>query len=179
MNAKNQLVFMALGPDRVGWVAKVTGYIRERGGNVEDSHMAALGSEFGVMILVSASEADVARLEADVDTLTALGMHVVVRRTAQRQDGSKPARVSVTAEAIDHEGIVYAVSAALDRLGVNIVSLQTECYPAPLSGAPLFRLRAVVDLPRAMDVDSVRKGVAGVAESEKLEIDVRPLNATV
>ncbi len=178
MNAKNQVVFMALGPDRVGWVAQVTGYIRERGGNVEDSHMAALGSEFGVMILVSASEADVVRLEADVGTLTALGMHVVVRRTAHRQD-SKPARVSVTAEAIDHEGIVYAVSSALERLGVNIVSLQTECYPAPLSGAPLFRLRAVAELPRAMDVDSVRKGVAGVAESEKLEIDVRPLGTTV
>ena len=32
MNGKNQLVVMALGPDRVGLVAQVTGFIRERGG---------------------------------------------------------------------------------------------------------------------------------------------------
>lgn len=175
MNDKNQLVVMALGPDRVGLVAQVTGFLRERGGNIEDSRMASLGSEFGVMILVAGPEPQLARIEADIGKLADLGMNAIVRRASARAPGdSPPKRATIVAEALDHEGIVYALSAAIERLGVNIASLQTACYNAPWSGAPLFRLEALVDLPSAMDIDTVRSGVADVAESENLEIRVVP-----
>lgn len=174
MNDKKQLVVMALGPDRVGLVAQVTGFIRQRGGNVEDSRMAALGSEFGVMVLVSGTEDQLARVEKETAQLTDAGMNVILRRTKPAAVGAKPRqRALVTGEALDHEGIVHAVSGAIEKLGVNIVSLETACYPAPLSGGPLFRLEAMLELPSAIDLDGVRRGLVGVAEAENLDLEVR------
>lgn len=174
MNDKKQLVVMALGPDRVGLVAQVTGFIRKRGGNVEDSRMAALGSEFGIMILVSGTEQQLARLENEAPQLRDAGMDVVVRPTktsAAAQQARK--RAMVTGEALDHEGIVHALSASIERLGVNILSLETACYPAPLSGGPLFRLEAVLELPSAIDLDGIRRGLSEVVETEHLDLEVR------
>jgi glycine cleavage system transcriptional repressor len=175
MNGKNQLVVMALGPDRVGLVAQVTGFIRERGGNVEDSRMAVLGSEFGVMVLVSGSEEQLARLESEVAKLTDAGMDVLVRRTTPLEEDRTRQRAVVVAEALDHEGIVHSLSAAIERLGVSIASLETACYPAPLSGGPLFRLEAVLELPTALDLDGVRKGLVDVADTENLDLEIRML----
>ena len=104
-------------------------------------------------------------------------MHVVVRRTRSLRDAAqKRQRVLVTAEALDHEGIVHAVAGAIERLGVSIASLETACYPAPLSGGPLFRLEAKLELPVALDIDALRRGLEPVAESENLELDVRSLD---
>jgi len=176
MNGKNQLVVMALGPDRVGLVAQVSGFIRERGGNVEDSRMAVLGSEFGVMVLVSGSEEQLARLESESSKLTDAGMDILVRRTTTPLEADRSRqRAVVVAEALDHEGIVHSLSAAIERLGVSIAALETACYPAPLSGGPLFRLEAVLELPTAIDLDGVRKGLVDVADAENLDLEVRML----
>ncbi len=173
---KQHLVVMALGPDRVGLVAQLTRFIRECGGNVEDSRMVSLGCEFGVMVLVSGSEEQLATLERSTSKLTDEGLQVLVRRTRVPCDrGTEREQVIVAAEALHHEGIVHAVAAAIERLGVNIASLETGAYPAPLSGGPLFRLEAVLDLPSALDADGVRKGLADVAEAENLHIEVRTI----
>ena len=45
-------VLTLTGPDRIGFVEKVTGLLLERGGNVETSRMARLGGEFAILMLV-------------------------------------------------------------------------------------------------------------------------------
>ena len=64
MSTERHLVLSALGPDRPGIVAEVTSYVTERGGNIEDSRMAVLGGEFGVMMLVSGTADEIARSRA-------------------------------------------------------------------------------------------------------------------
>ncbi len=59
------LVLSALGPDRPGLVAEITEYLTKRGANVEDSRMAVLGGEFGVLVLVSGAPEEVAAVERD------------------------------------------------------------------------------------------------------------------
>jgi glycine cleavage system transcriptional repressor len=83
----------------------------------------------------------------------------------------------VTAEAIDQEGIVRAVARALHGVGVNIVSLETSTYEAPVTGSPLFRLEARIDVPQTTGIAKVRKAMDDVAVAENLDIDVRSLIA--
>ena len=63
---KTYAVFSAIGADRVGIVDDISGLVSEDGGNIEESKMAVLGSEFAVMMLVSmkseALEALIARI---------------------------------------------------------------------------------------------------------------------
>ena len=172
------LVLSALGADRPGLVAEVTDYLAERRVNVEDSRMAILGAEFGVQILVSGAEEAIAEVMADkgvLETRTKLG--VLMRRTKGPEEHRRAAVIPcmVTAEALDHEGIVRAVAVAISRMGINIVSLDTTSYNAPVTGSPLFRLEAKIDLPQGVSVAQFRGQMDEVAERESLDIDVRTL----
>jgi glycine cleavage system transcriptional repressor len=175
MRGKNQLVLVALSSDRVGLVAQITGIVREQGGNVEDSRMAALGSEFGIMLLVSGTDEQLQAIESNAAArCTDAGMSILARRTMPAAGSARDrAMARVTASALDHEGIVHAVADAIQRMGVSIATMQTTSYPAPLSGAPQFRLDATLELPIGMSVDTVRAALAGVAERENLDVNVR------
>ena len=178
MAAERYLVLSALGADRPGLVAEVTEYLAERGVNVEDSRMAILGAEFGIQVLVSGAEASVARVVADqamLETKTKLG--ILIRRTKSPEEHRRAAVIPcvVTADAIDHEGIVRAVALAISHLGINIVSLETSTYNAPITGSPLFRLEAKIDLPQGVSLAQFRRQMDEVAHRESLDIDVRAL----
>ena len=172
------LVLSALGPDRPGLVAEITEYLTERGANVEDSRMAVLGGEFGVLILISGTPGEIDAIEREKAGLAEkTGTELLLRRTKSPEDHRRAASIPclVTAEALDHEGIVRAVSRALHGAGVNIVSLETSAYQAPVTGSPLFRLEARVDLPAHVTVAKLRKAMDTVAEAENLDIEVRSL----
>ena len=172
------LVLSALGPDRPGLVAEVTEYLSERGGNVEDSRMAVLGAEFGILLLVSGTGDEIAAIEREVSLVTQkTGLTVISHRTKAPEEHRRTAGIPcvITAEALDQEGIVRSVSRALCHVGVNIVSLETSAYEAPVTGSPLFRMEARIDIPAGITVGKVRKAMDEVAEAENLDIDVRSL----
>ena len=108
MTTETFLVLSALGPDRPGLVAEVTEYLTSRGANVEDSRMAVLGGDFGILVLVSGPEGRIAAVEADHEALSeTTGLSVMLRRTKSPEEHRRAAVVPclVTAEAIDQEGI--------------------------------------------------------------------------
>lgn len=166
------LVIAGLGPDRPGLVAELAHHVTSRGGNVEESRMAILGAEFGVMVVVSGSSDEIAVIERDLPELeakTKLGF--LLRRTKEpSKNGGLPCRIVATA--LDQEGIVHSLADSLRALGVNVVSLETSAYPAPESGAPLFRLEALVEVPRSVGLSTVRDAMAQIARKLDLDIEV-------
>jgi glycine cleavage system transcriptional repressor len=180
MASPSYAVLSALGPDRPGLVAEVTHFLTERGVNVEDSRMAVLGGEFGILTLVSGTSDQVSRLEKELPELgKRTGLGLLLRPTKSPEEHRRAAAVPclVTADSLDHEGIVRAISTALHEVGVNIVSLETTAYEAPVTGSALFRLEARVDVPPGLSVGKVRKAMAAVADAENLDIEVRSLVA--
>jgi glycine cleavage system transcriptional repressor len=178
MTTSHYLVLSALGPDRPGIVAEVTEYLSERGANVEDSRMAILGGEFGILLLLSASLDELAAIEAGLGELSrSTGLAFTPKRTKSPDEHRRAAVVPcvVTAEALDQEGIVRSVTRALHAAGVNIVSLETTAYEAPVTGSPLFRMEARVDVPATLTLTKLRRALAEVADAENLDIDVRSL----
>jgi glycine cleavage system transcriptional repressor len=49
------LIITAIGSDRPGIVSELSGIITTHGGNVEESRMSRLGSDFAIIMLVSVS----------------------------------------------------------------------------------------------------------------------------
>ncbi len=176
MGEKQFRVLSALGPDRTGLVSEVTHYLTERGANVEDSRMALLGGEFGLMALVSGSASALSAVESDLRRLEEqTGLSALMRAT----DGPRAERFapsvaySLSASAMDHEGIVRSVSGALSRLGINIVSLNTTAYSAPETGLALFRLDAMLQAPETLSSSEIRNTLDDVAHIENLDFDLR------
>ena len=109
--------------------------------------------------------------------VNASSQSVLVRRTKSPEEHRRAQVIPcvVSAETLDHEGIVRAVTHQLQELGVNIVNLVCSAYQAPVTGSQLFRMEARVDLPKHIRVAALRKAMDEVAEAENLDIDVRTL----
>ena len=79
------IVISALGSDRTGLVYDLTRVVLDCTGNIVDSRMSALGSEFAMLLLVSGNWHTLAKLETELKKLSdASGITVSVRRTEQR-----------------------------------------------------------------------------------------------
>lgn len=119
----------AIGADRPGIVASVTGVLADAGCNIEDSRMAILRGQFAIMLIV---EAPRALALSDLDEAfrpvqEALDLLVAVRPLV---DEAEPVElgetVAVSVHGADHPGIVSAVAKAIADLGGNIVDLSTH-----------------------------------------------------
>ena len=175
--AEEYLVLTAVGTDRPGIVAELTALLAERGVNVADSRMALLGGEFALMALVSGATEQLELARRDVGTLAEkLALQLIVKETgspAARRAG-RVRSYAVQVHALDHPGIVHAVTSALRALGGNIISLETSAYQAAITGAPLFRMSLVADFPAEVTAARLRDALDRVSEAANADVEVGP-----
>ena len=167
----------AIGRDRPGIVAAISGALLELEGNIEDSQMSILRGHFAVMLLVaipaSVTAEDLqARMEAVREELALerIAVSPVDNLDAQRP---RPSHV-ITVYGADHPGIVQAVSAALADRGVNITGLETRVAGA--AGSPFYVMIMEVDLGGVAE-NEVEGALREAGEQAKVEVSVRPLDA--
>lgn len=168
-------VLSALGTDRPGIVAEVTEFVNQCGGNVEESRMAILGGEFGLLMLVSAAADAMGRFEselAEVEKHSGLELRLKPTESPEshRKSGALPYKVRTYAA--DHKGIIHAISRAIANLDVNIVSAATSSYPAPITGTPLFQMEMEIDVPQGLGLPQLRAVLDEVAVAEDADIEI-------
>ena len=170
----SHLALSALGRDRPGIVAEVTGVLVEHGVNVEDSRMAILRGQFAMVLLLSAPGGlDRRGVEEDLHGVrTRLGLEAVTLADLSEGDAS-PASGSAATHIVsvygaDHPGIVHAVAAALAERGVNITDLTTRLVDEP-GEDPLYAMELEIALPgssrRARSRARLRRARAGSRRS--------------
>jgi glycine cleavage system transcriptional repressor len=167
----------AIGRDRPGIVAEVTGTLLRHGVNMADSQMAILGGHFAMMIvLVSSAETDVEGLRADLDRsrakleLEAVSLSEIDEAQARIDE---PSHV-ITLYGADHPGIVNAVTAVLAERGVNITDLDTHLVGEETD--PAYMMILEVALPDGLLGNELEVFLREVALEQKLELSVRSLD---
>jgi glycine cleavage system transcriptional repressor len=167
----------AIGRDRPGIVAAISGALLELEGNIEDSQMSILRGHFAVMLIVNLPEAvDAGRLEDRLELVRAqleLEAIAVNRVDELRALRARPSHV-ITVYGADHPGIVHAVSAALAEREVNITGLETRLAGA--ADSPLYVMILEVAMGKAPEADA-EAALRDVADEAKVEVSMRPLEA--
>jgi glycine cleavage system transcriptional repressor len=174
MSEREFLLLSATEPDRLGLVAELTKFIADRGCNVEDSRVVVLGGYAGVMVLVSGEPTALKCLTDGLDELRGRqGIRLAPRRVATRRSiqPAEPEMV-VQASAIDHPGIIHALSDIVRRFGGNILELESASESAPQSGEPLFRLRMTVRVPSGVESAALWRELEATATSQGVELEV-------
>ena len=180
MATREFLILAATEKDRPGLVAELSGFIAQHGCNVEDSRVVVLGGYAGLMFLISGNATQIAAVENGLDALErSTGLRAVARRIVGEQApsaGDRPqGSFTVTASAIDHEGIIHAITDAVRAHGGNILELETSTESAPMSGSPLFALRMTITLAEHHgSVDRLRSALEALSRAQAIDIDVRP-----
>lgn len=173
MADKDHLILTAIGPDRVGLVEKISEFISRHGCNIEDSKMAVFCGEFAVIVLISGEGGGLVKIARDyreIETETGLSIAIKTPSTRKAAEFFLPYRL--TASCMDHPGIVYQISGVLSALGINIESMETKTYSAPVSGTPLFQLEANLSVPARTNINQLRERFAEIQREQNIDIEI-------
>jgi glycine cleavage system transcriptional repressor len=177
LSMQKKFVLTLTGPDRIGFVEKVTGLLLERGGNVETSRMARLGGEFAILMLVSVPAEHFSSLENDLEILAGSGHKVTTtpaeQTYAEAYPGWIPYRIEV--QGADHEGIIHEIARYLSEQGISIEAADSESTAAPTSGVPLFAMTARVIVPPNLSRRVWEAGLEEIGDRMNLDISVSDL----
>ena len=177
MADKDHLILTAIGPDQVGLVERISRYISQQGCNIEDSKMAVFCGEFAVIVLIS-GDADrlvgIARASREIETET--GLSIVTKTPPSKRAAESSVMYRLTASCMDHPGVVHHISAVLRGLGINIESMETKTYFAPVSGTPLFQLEANLSVPARTDMNELLERCAEIQREQNIDIELRQGN---
>jgi glycine cleavage system transcriptional repressor len=173
MSDKNQLILTATGPDRVGLVEKISQFIARHDCNIEDSKMAVFCGEFALILLISGESGRLVDIATDHHQLEAdTGLAISIKTAAPRQPAESFLPYRLTASCMDHAGIVYRISGVLSSFGINIESMETKTYAAPVSGTPIFRLEAEISVPTKTNMHGLRQRFADIQREENIDIEL-------
>lgn len=167
----------AIGRDRPGIVAAITGALLDFEGNVDDSQMSILHGQFAVMLIVSVPD------EADLDAISAkleeVGREfelggITVSPVSQLDRSANPTHI-LTVYGADRPGIVHDVAALLADQEVNITDLRTRRTGG--SEAPLYTMMMEVSVPPS--ATGLREALTGLSETGGVEAHLAELETEV
>lgn len=166
------LAVTAVGADRPGIIARVTGVLLEHGGNLHDSTMTILGGQFAIVLLVD-SHAGAGDLEADLAAATQdLGLVVSVRPVGQGA-ASPPATHMLSVYGADRPGIVHAVANSLAQRSVNVSDLTTKVLEGE---RPVYAMVLEIAVPEGLDTQELVAALRQGQGDDAIEVSVHPLD---
>jgi glycine cleavage system transcriptional repressor len=173
----NQLIVIsAVGPDRPGVVHELTRVVLDCGGNILESRMAALGSEFAMLLLVSGSWHTPAKLETALDKLAeANGLAVTVRQTRQKEPSRDRLPYAVDVVCLDQAGIVYNLANFFTSRDIDIAELTTRSYAAAHTGAPMFAVQMNISIPQDVQISVLREDFMEFCDQLNLDAIIEPV----
>ena len=178
---RSQLLITSIGEDRPGIVARLTEVLVANGANLEESRMAILGGDFAAIMLVSIPSNNVPALEKDLAKLQSEGISVTSRKTETLDPGRFKSynQYEIQLKGADHEGIVHTVSSHLQQQSINIQSVETMVVHAPVTGSPLFQLKAHILVPPSISAQDLRNSLNKIALQESVDIELKVVNEAV
>ncbi len=159
----HELAITAIGADRPGVVAAVTGVLAELEGNLEDTSMTILGGRFAMVLIVAVP--DHLDAESVLDALAGpageLGLDVSVHPSDSSSAAVEGDPWSVTVYGADRPGIVHRFAASLAERGANIDDLTTRVIGD--AARPVYAMLLDVSLPPGVDAAAVQADLEAVA----------------
>ncbi|MBK5110398.1 MAG: ACT domain-containing protein [Thermoleophilia bacterium] len=171
------LAVTAIGRDRPGIVAAITGVLLDAGGNADDSQMSILHGHFAVMLLVSVpDETAIEELSLRLEEVgREFGLGGVTVSPVDRLDrGAEPTHV-LTVYGKDRPGIVHEVAELIAARGVNVTDLRTRRTGD--ADSALYTMMMELAVPD--DPAGLGRALDELATERKVEVNLAELDTEV
>lgn len=173
---KELIVICAIGSDRTGLVYDVTRVILDCGGNVLESRMTALGSEFAMLLLVSGHWHTLTKLESEFKKLSdTSGINITIRRTETRSPRPDTVTYNVDVVCLDQPGVVFNLAGFFSSRGIDIAEVNTRSFAAAHTGAPMFSVQMIVHVPSRIQIAALREEFMELCDHMNLDAILEPL----
>ncbi len=167
----SEVVVTAVGADRPGIVAALTGALLELGGNLEETRAALLRGSFATALAVALPDGVGApEVEAALRPVAEeLGLGLWVGPAAPASEGPGLRRSVLSVYGADHPGIVHGMAVALAERGANIVDLSARLVGDP----PIYVLGIEVEHAEGAE-GAIRSELGAVARRHGVEMTLEP-----
>jgi glycine cleavage system transcriptional repressor len=172
------IVLSAIGTDRTGVVQDITKVILDCGGNIQESRMTTLGSEFAMLMLVSGNWHTLTKLERGLEKLgEGDNLTFAIRKTDER--GTKVDRMPYVVDVVslDSQGIVFGLANFFASHDIEIADVATRSYAAAHTGAPMFAVQMAVNIPSSVHIAQLRDEFLELCDRLNLDAILEPVKA--
>ena len=169
-----QLAVTVIGPDRAGLIRDLSKIVTGATGNIQESRMIALGSEFAILMLISGNWHSIAKIREKLELLQNRGEVTITIRDSSPRSGVAAAPYVIDVVSLDHEGIVLGLSNFFAARDLEIAELNTRQYNAPHTGAPMFSIQMTVNIPADIQLSALREEFLEFCDSENLDAIMEP-----
>ncbi len=165
----NEIVVTAVGADRPGIVAALTGALLEIGGNLEETRAALLRGSFATVLAVAVPDGTgVAEVEAALAPVAAeLGLGLWVGPAAPKPAGSALAALrglGLRRRPSGHRRTAWPWRSPSTR------PTSSTCPPGWWASPPIYVLGIEIELPAGTSPDRLAAALAPVAEAHGVEL---------
>lgn len=173
------IVISAVGGQSPTVVNELARVILDCGGNIKESRMAALGSEFGILLLVSGNWHTISRLERELGKFgEGNGITMQFRRTEARRMGKELLPYAVDVVGLDQPGIVHSLSGFFSSRKVEIGEVSTRSYAASHTGAPMFSVQMYINIPSTVHIAGLREEFMEFCDQLNVDAIMEPVKHT-
>ncbi|MCH7821791.1 MAG: glycine cleavage system protein R [Proteobacteria bacterium] len=172
------IVLSAVGTDRTGVVQDITKVILSCGGNIEESRMTTLGTEFAMLMLVSGNWHTLTRLEKELEKLSDEdNLTVAIRKTGEQGPKEDRMPYAVDVYSLDQQGIVFNLANFFASRDIEIADVATRRYAAAHTGAPMFSVQMAVNVPATVHIAQLRDEFLELCDRLNLDGILEPVKA--
>lgn len=165
------LILTVIGDDSPGLVESVAHIVAENSGNWLESSMSQLAGKFAGILRVTVADQNADKLISELENVPS-GLKVVVERATPGEE-SKPLKVAtLTLVGNDRPGIIRDISRSFASFSVNVEELSTECVPAPMTSEVLFKAKAILKIPAALELDVLQDDLEHLADDLIVELNL-------
>ena len=165
----NSLIISAIGCDRPGIVSELTEIITKHGGNIEESRMTRLESDFTIIMLV---KVDPKWEESLVVVLQGIKDLIITTKNTEFNTVISSENCQILLNGADNEGIVNVLSKYLTEKSMNILDMETYISNAPITGTPLFNLMAITTISEETNLADIQSDLTLIAQKLGVEISI-------
>ncbi len=178
-NKATQLVVLsAVGVDRAGVVNDLSKVILDCGGNIEESRMTALGSEFAMLLLVSGNWAAIGKLEKALAKLAEdKPLSINIRKTDARSISENSMPYGIDIVSLDQPGIVFRLANFFAARDIEIADLSTRKYAAAHTGSPMFAIQMSINVPASVSISHLRDEFHDLCDQLNLDAILDPVKS--
>ncbi len=169
-------VLSTVGSDRKGMADDIANIAEEYNCNIEDSKMSVLGGEFASIMLLSGNTESIENLILNAGKIGGvLDLSINIQETSRPDSSHQGIPYLLESISMDTPGIVHLITKHLRELSINIEELETDKTAAPLSGTPMFHMRAQIIIPASVSISDLKEHLLAIEQEKNLDINLKAM----
>ena len=131
-----------------------------------------------MLLLVAGNWHTISRMERELNRFASSnGVTMQLKRTEPRRFGKELLPYAVDVVGLDQPGVVHSLSGFFAARKVEIAEVSTRSYAATHTGAPMFAVQMIVNVPSRIHVAHLREEFMEFCDSLNLDAILEPVKS--